>query len=90
MTVLKSIEKRQAIRSQLYDALKNDGLTISEVFIRLRKILGLNQSDFAAKYKISISTLRRIEQENGNVTIATVKKVLEKFSLKLLVKSAPQ
>jgi hypothetical protein len=38
----------------------------------------------------SLSTLRKIEQNSGNITLGSVDKILEKFSLELVVKRRPK
>jgi transcriptional regulator with XRE-family HTH domain len=49
-------------------------------------MLGKDQVEFSKFVGISVSALRRIEQESGNVTLSTVMKILNKFSMVLTVK----
>jgi transcriptional regulator with XRE-family HTH domain len=51
----------------------------------LRKVLGLSQVEFAKLVGQSLSTLRKIEQDRGNVTLETIYRILKKFSLELAV-----
>lgn len=53
-------------------------------------MLGKDQAEFCDFIGIGLSTLRRIEQNNGNINLATVEKILKKFSLQLVVKTMPR
>jgi DNA-binding transcriptional regulator YiaG len=86
MATLKNKEKRQDLRHDLYRRLETDGVPLPQTVKELRKILGLNQAAFAKMLGQSLSTLRKIEQQSGNVTLESVLKILEKFSLELVVK----
>ncbi len=87
MALLKEKSKREDIRQQLYATLELKGESISETVKTLRKILAKDQEDFCKLVGISLSALRRIEQNRGNVTLSTIKKILDKFSLELKVKT---
>lgn len=86
MPVMKNPEKRQKLREELYKSLNSDGVSISQAVKQLRKIMGKSQPEFAEFVSISLSVLRKIEQDAGNVTMHTIKKVLGKFDLELVVK----
>jgi len=53
----------------------------------LRQILAQDQKTFAAAVGISLSALRRIEQNTGGVRLDTLGKILNKYSLELRVKA---
>jgi len=48
-------------------------------------MLAKDQLEFCQMVGISLSTLRKIEQGRGNVTVATLDKVLAPFGLSLAV-----
>lgn len=87
MTLLKDKSKRQDLRADLYAQLNSDGVAIPTAIKMLRKILGKDQSKFSAEIGIAVSTLRKIEQDNGNVTLATIQQILDKYSLELVVRA---
>lgn len=86
MTKLVDKDKRKILRKNLYEKLEADGVMISQTIKDLRRIMGLNQDEFAKRIGISLSALRRIEQGHDNFTIETLNKVLNPFSLMLVVK----
>lgn len=86
MPVAKNRETRQKLREQLYSNLNTGGVPIAETVKQLRKILAQSQPEFAENIGISVSVLRKIEQETGNVTLETLNKIFSKFSLELVVK----
>jgi len=86
MATLKNKTKRQNLRQDLDQKLDTDGVKLAETVKGLRKILGLSQEEFASMIGQSLSTLRKIEQNTGNVTLLSVRRILERFSLELMVK----
>lgn len=86
MPVVKDIKTRQILREQLYSNLNTTGLPIATTVKQLRKVLAKSQPEFADFIGISVSVLRKIEQQTGNVTIETLDKIFGKFSLELIVK----
>ena len=86
MATLKDKTKRQNLRQDLYQRLDTDGVHLAETVKGLRKILGLSQEEFASMIGQSLATLRKIEQNTGNVTLLSVRRILERFSLELVVK----
>jgi predicted transcriptional regulator len=86
MATLKNKDKRQELRHDLYHRLETVGVPLPQAVKELRKILGINQADFAKMIGQSLSTLRKIEQSSGNITFDSVHKILETFSLELVVK----
>jgi len=86
LAILKDKNKRQNIREVLYEELDSIGVPIPETIKKLRKILKMNQTAFAEYTEISLSALRRIEQEQQTYKISTLLKILEKFNFRLVVK----
>lgn len=87
MPVLRDKKKRNEIRHQFYQKLANEGETIPDAIKTLRKILAMDQQKFADHVGISVSTLRKIEQDNSNVNLDSIQKILQQFSLKLMIKT---
>ncbi len=85
MAILKDIKKRQKLRQEFFQNLDHEGVSLALAIKNLRKILGLNQAEFAKLVGQSLSTLRKVEQSSGNVTMNSVKKILQKFSLEIVV-----
>ncbi|MFC2971137.1 helix-turn-helix domain-containing protein [Azotobacter bryophylli] len=68
------------IRQQLADGTLSFGGAIRQ--LRLR-VTGLNQTDFARMCKLSLRTLRQLEQDAGNPTVATLDSVLRLFGMRV-------
>lgn len=86
MRLLRDKEKRNLLRSELYEKLNSTGETIPVTVQSLRKILAKDQAEFSEMSGISLATLRKIEQNTGSVTLTTLTKILDKFSLELVVR----
>jgi DNA-binding XRE family transcriptional regulator len=87
MTILKDKSKRQKLRQELYQKLDTRGVSISETVKSLRKILAKDQASFSEEVGVAISTLRKIEQENGNISMDVICRILDRYSLELAVVS---
>lgn len=61
--------------------------TIPLTIKSMRKILAMDQETFSKFVDVSVATLRKIEQENGNANLILIKKLRDKFSLELVVKT---
>jgi DNA-binding transcriptional regulator YiaG len=85
MPLLKDKTKRNELRRAFYAALDSRGEPLPTAIKTLRRILAMDQQAFCQYVGISLSALRRIEQGHSNVTLATVRKVLEKFGFELNV-----
>ncbi len=85
MAKLRDKDKRNQIRHELDVRLDASGVPVAELSKSLRKMLGKDQVEFCQMVGISLSTLRKIEQGRGNVTVATLDKVLAPFGLSLAV-----
>ncbi|MBM4254116.1 MAG: helix-turn-helix domain-containing protein [Deltaproteobacteria bacterium] len=70
---------------KLYEDLAADGLRIPDLVKSLRKMLAKDQPGFAKQVGISLATLRKIEQDRGNVTMDSVRKILDRYDLDLVV-----
>jgi DNA-binding XRE family transcriptional regulator len=87
VAILRKKTTRNEIRRAFYDELGKGGKPLPEAVKTLRKILAYDQDQFAAYVGISVSALRRIEQNKDNVKLSTIAKVLDKFRLRLMVLS---
>ena len=70
---------------KLYEDLAADGIRIPDLVKSLRKMLAKDQPAFAKQVGISLATLRKIEQDRGNVTMDSVRKILDRYDLDLVV-----
>lgn len=86
MRLLRDKDKRNQLRADLYEKLDHSGESIPQTIKTLRKILAKDQAEFSEYVGISLATLRKIEQSGGGVTVATLKKIFDKFSLELVVR----
>lgn len=74
--------ERDAFYDELVRGVTAGELTWGEVVRALRvEVTGLNQARFANAVKVSERTLRQIETDSGNPTIATLQAVLRPFGL---------
>lgn len=87
MSLLRDKNKRSALRSNLYQQLETNGVSLAETVKTLRKVLAKDQNEFSEATGVSLSTLRKIEQEGGSVSLATAQRILDKFGLELIVKT---
>ena len=85
MPTLKDKKKREELRNTLYQKLGGSGLPVSDTVRSLRKVLGMDQPAFAKLTGVSLSALRRIEQEKGHYNLETLTRILDKFQLQLAV-----
>ena len=90
MPIIRDKARRDVMRHELYQKLAAGGVGVAETVRTLRQILEKDQSAFAAMIGISLATLRKIEQERGNVTVASLGKILGRFGLELAVRSKPR
>lgn len=79
-----SESSRADIFDDIWRQLDEGSITLGETIRQLRtRITGLTQADFACMCKISLRTLRQLEQDNGNPTLETVNSVLRAFGMTL-------
>lgn len=82
-----NVEERDAYYDQLVDAVERGEMTWGEAIRGLRKnVARLNQAKFAAITKISVRTLRNLETDVGNPTVATLEAALRPFGLGLTIR----
>ena len=72
------------MKEELYLGLAQGNIGIREATRRMRKILGMNQKEFAQKVAdISPRILSEFENGWGNPTLATLEKIAIPFGLKI-------
>jgi len=77
-------------RDQYYDDLVRSvgagELTLGQAVRKLRiDVAEMNQATFAKMTKVSERTLRNLENDTGNPTVATTRAVLKPFGLNLVI-----
>jgi DNA-binding XRE family transcriptional regulator len=78
-----TISSREA-KEQLFADLSAARLTIGQATRRMRKIVGLTQSEYADKVlKIYPRVLMDVEKDRGNPTLETLEKIARPFGLKV-------
>ncbi|MEA1981636.1 MAG: helix-turn-helix domain-containing protein [candidate division Zixibacteria bacterium] len=72
-------------KDKLYEDIVQGRLTIGQATLRMRKIVGLSQKDYAEKIlKIYPRVLMDIEKDRGNPTLETLNKVARPFGLRVM------
>ena len=72
------------MKETLYVDLARGSIDVREATRRMRKILGMNQKDYARKVAaISPRILSEFENGSGNPTLATLEKIASPFGLKV-------
>ena len=72
------------MKEELYRDLAQGDIGIREATRRMRKILGMNQKEYAQKVAgISPRILSEFENGSGNPTLATLEKIALPFGLKV-------
>ena len=72
------------VKENLYYALACGDIDIREATRKMRKILGMNQKEYAKKIAgISPRILSEFENGSGNPTLATLEKIASPFGLKV-------
>jgi DNA-binding XRE family transcriptional regulator len=78
------IRQRGILLDELRDQLTAGTISIGGAVKRLRTdVTGLRQEQFAAMCKISLRTLRQIEQDDGNPTFQTLNAVFRPFGMQV-------
>ena len=71
-------------KEALYTDIDQGVLTIGEATRRMRKIVGMTQTEYAEKIlKIYPRVLMEIERDRGNPTLETLEKIAAPFGLKV-------
>ena len=77
-------EEMARMKEALYRDLARGDVGIREATRRMRKILGMNQKEYAQKVAgISPRILSEFENGSGNPTLATLEKIAIPFGLKI-------
>ena len=78
-------EEVQEEKEKLYEEIVQGRLTIGQATLRMRKIVGLTQKDYAEKIlKIYPRVLMDIEKDRGNPTLETLNKIARPFGLRVM------
>lgn len=82
------VDMKEQNRAEVFDdiwrQLDEGSISLGETVRQLRtRITGLTQADFARMCKISLRTLRQLEQDSGNPTLETVNNVLRVFGMQM-------
>jgi transcriptional regulator with XRE-family HTH domain len=78
------IRQRGIILDELRDQLLHGTVSMGGAVKRLRtEITGLRQEQFASMCKISLRTLRQLEQDEGNPTVQTLNAVFRHFGMQV-------
>lgn len=86
MALLRNKAARNKIRTELYEAVDSDNISLRDAVRTIRRISGLSRTDYAAKVGVAERTLKEFEQGRGNPTIETVNKMLRGSGLELGVR----
>lgn len=75
-------EEIRAEKESLYADLADARLTLGQATRRMRRIVGMNQKEYAEKVlKIYPRVLMEIERDRGNPTLETLEKIAAPFGL---------
>lgn len=79
-------------KNALYADLERGALTLGQATRRMRKIIGVTQTDYATRIlKIYPRVLMDLENDRGNPTLETLEKVAKPFGLKVaFVRQKPE
>lgn len=74
---------RETRRREFYAAVDSGEMTLQQLLKLFRKMLGMNQREFAKFVEVSPRIIMAFEQGTGNPTIATVEKMFKGSGLQL-------
>jgi transcriptional regulator with XRE-family HTH domain len=77
-------------RLQLYRELEQGTLALEETVQRMRKMIGLTQSEYANLIGIAPRVLMNLERGIGNPTLDTLKKISKPFGLTVVFRKISQ
>lgn len=78
------IERRKLLLDEICALQASGELTFGQAARRLRKeVTGLQQERFSRMCKISLRSLRQLEQDEGNPTLATLNAVFSPFGMNI-------
>jgi DNA-binding XRE family transcriptional regulator len=80
----KTLEVIRQEKENLYADINQGRLSIGEATRRMRKIVGMTQTEYAEKVlKIYPRVLMEIERDRGNPTLETLEKIARPFGLRV-------
>lgn len=81
---MKTLKNREDVYNDIRRQLDAGSISHGETIRQLRtRVTGLTQADFARMCKISLRTLRQLEQDSGNPTLDTLNSVLRLFGMQM-------
>lgn len=86
----RNLEKRAALRTELFERLAKGELDLVTTVKTMRKIAGKTQIEYAKLVGISPRILIELERGIGNPTLRTLQKILAPFGLELTARSKPR
>ena len=86
-----SLEEVQEEKEKFHEEILLGRLTIGQATVRMRKIVGLTQKEYAEKIlKIYPRVLMDIEKDRGNPTLETLNKIARPFGLQVMFMYPPK
>jgi DNA-binding XRE family transcriptional regulator len=85
-----SKEKRDALRTELYERIARGDIGLVEAIKMMRRIAGRSQPAYAKLVGIAPRALIDFERGVGNPTVKTLEKLLAPFGLELTVRRKPR
>jgi transcriptional regulator with XRE-family HTH domain len=78
------MQDRQTVIEDIRQQLADGTMTLGEAIRRLRtQVTGLNQANFAMMCKLSMRTVRLLEQDVANPTVETLNSVFKLFGMQV-------
>ncbi|SEQ91028.1 hypothetical protein SAMN05216600_111164 [Pseudomonas cuatrocienegasensis] len=78
------MQDRETVLEDIRQQLADGSITFGEAIRRLRtQVTGLNQANFALMCKLSMRTLRLLEQDAANPTVDTLNSVFKLFGMQV-------
>lgn len=78
------MQDRQTVLEDIRQQLADGTMTFGEAIRRLRtEVTGLNQANFARMCKLSMRTVRLLEQDAANPTVDTLNSVFKLFGMQV-------
>jgi DNA-binding XRE family transcriptional regulator len=78
---MKPVANRRQATLELYAALEEGTLSLQEASKRMRKIVGMSQTEYAELIGISAQALMDFERGKGNPTLKTLRAIGRPFGL---------
>jgi DNA-binding transcriptional regulator YiaG len=77
--------KRNEKRRKFYEDISRTGMEPAETLKKVREFLNMDQQEFSVLQGVSLGVLRKIEQNDGNTTVGSLKKCLKNLGLKIVI-----